>query len=221
MASIESISKLFLLTVMIASCSIVNNEGSEQGTGTAEVYKETREIKLSPDDYVQYIKSPESGLILTKKEKHMFFTAQYQPVDYCMLMETGMSYSKAAFDSLRQDYNGGSYFRIEITEQLQTTYDSTVTLTHLKNNQQLSEYFGYKVQNDLLLVQNNDTIPCQMSHLIDYGTSNRMIILCVFPKLKNEDAVVLWNDPVIFNKTHSFQFRKENIQYINSVNVQL
>jgi hypothetical protein len=222
MRTIRSISRLFLLTAMAASCTMTNDEGGGSTSAAGEGHIENRKNKLTPAEYVQYIKSQESGLNATLNESNMQMNTQYEPVDYCMLMETGKHYSKSILDSLRPQYDGGSYFRIDLVELPDHTADSTVKLTHLKGNKALSEYFGYHVQENLSLVQNEDTIPCQMSHFLDYGTANnRMSLLCVFPKLKNADAVVLWNDSVIFNKTHAFQFKKQNLQYINSVNLQL
>jgi len=118
---------------------------------------------LSPIDYVHYVENPDNGLFVSSTIKGVKYTLQYQPTDYLVMLELkSFSISPENFKEQYNRFKGMEHyvFHIDIKGAEALTAKSSDT-AEKKNN--LSEYFNFKVQKDIKLIEGSDTIPCRIS----------------------------------------------------------
>ena len=174
------------------ACSNKDREWNEttntEENSLTDLFSAPRE-ELLPAQYIQWVENPEHGLICSNTIENYTYTAFYKPLDYVVLKDLdSISSDPNQFKMQSNDYNGLQYYTLTIersdggSEEL-LRYDLASTEDYFAR----IEYYSFKVQNDVILLEGNDTLACRMSHFERaYGLQSKAKIILGFDKRKGE-----------------------------------
>lgn len=116
---------------------------------------------LAIPDYIEYVRSPENGLINSVEGRGYRFTALYEPADYVTLKELrNEKITSESFTATHKKFSDYFYFDFSITPEEDKTkiLDEADTSSYEKR----FHYFAFELSKDVILVSNSDTLHCLM-----------------------------------------------------------
>lgn len=144
----------------------------------------------SKEDITNFIKEYKKTNYYEKKINEVNYKLKYISIEEMALRNVNdvELLNQTRFDSILKDYDSLVFFNLEISiddfydDILKYKLDGDIEF----NYSQLVEYYSFKMQKDIKLVQNEkDTIPCALYHYErNYGLSPKTNIMIGF-KLKN------------------------------------
>lgn len=117
---------------------------------------------VRPAEYVNYIEDPKNGLKVEKKVNGITYTLQYQPVNYCVMMEErSFSILQETFQNEYNRFKGLEHYVFRIDK---VSMDSLVDKLGdtSKYRKAATEYFDFWIQKDIKIIKGRDTIPCSI-----------------------------------------------------------
>lgn len=147
----------------------------------------------SAEDINEFVKDQKEILMYEKKIKEVNYKLNYISNEQMALKQVSdlSKINQIQFDSIVRDYDSLLFFNLEISidnfndDLLKYKLGGDVEF----NYSQLVEYYAFKMQRDINMVQNDkDTIPCVLYHYErNYGISPKTNIMLGFkvPSLKN------------------------------------
>jgi hypothetical protein len=162
-----------------------------------------KKASLFPVDYIRYVERPSNGLRIEKSMANVKYWAQYKSNEYILLKESRIASGNSKdFTEGIKVLSGFIYFTFNIGSS-----DGKRPLIELKDNK--SEYFqrlaycNSGLQNDFLLVDGEDTLPCAMYQFErNYGLAPSNNFILGF-KQKNSSTV---KDKTLLYFDHLFNF---------------
>jgi hypothetical protein len=129
---------------------------------------------LSKEAYIEWVRDYEHGLHVSKKSSGFVFDLQYQPSAYVWLQQqraglrTG-GQQEATIDSL----SATQYYTLTVSVE-DTHYDLIdYNVRDEAEKQQKLYYFSYLFQDDIVLEENDRTLPCVLFHFERQGDLGR------------------------------------------------
>ena len=173
--------------------------------------------ELSPVEYVKWIENENNGLRKSKTMDELEFQVQMKPNDYVLLKEENINplQKKSDFEKEKKQLGDMQYFTLKIKVP-----DDTDPLKYkiADKNEYFArvKYYSFDIQNDLSLVDGNDTVPCSLMHFErTFGISPEIICLLGFPPSKSKDGVqdktFMYYDRVFNTGNLVFNFSKKDI----------
>jgi len=165
---------------------------------------------LVPSEYVKWIKNEENGLTKTKSFNNLHFTVTYKPVEFIICNEERTDKLKQEIvDSRSKKLDGLYHFGL----RLKTDISGDVMAHEMMDESQYFDrvsYYGFEFQNDIVLVQNLDTLPCGLFNFVrSHGIAPYVDFVFSFPKTKDildSDLQLVVNDKVFNNGKIKFVF---------------
>jgi len=119
---------------------------------------------LTPIDYVHWVENPDNGLKQVKNIGNLRFSLQYKPVEYVIANEEkSASLDAVLVHNRKEQLDGMQYFNLRYS--LNNSQQNIVKAAgSIEAQQQLIYYLSYSLQQDIRLVEGNDTLPCQLFH---------------------------------------------------------
>lgn len=182
---------------------------------------------LSPADYVSYCNDPGNGLKQEKTIQDIKYTLQYEPAEYLMAEKTGArDINKVQYKELGKQFSGLQYFVLRI-EALNGEADPLkVGISDKQAYFDRIQYVSFEVQNDLKVLEGNDTLQCRIAHL------ERMYNIAPFVSLvlgfdmspisagsKIKDKVFIYSDKTFGTGTVRFVIRSKDIEQLPSIKI--
>lgn len=135
---------------------------------------------LATADYIAWVENPENGCFVTKEISGLVFSLQYKPLEYEVMLQEksqlGLAEMKLETDSL----SDMQYY----TFRIGSADGSDVGRYNVQNDNEYYarlEYFALQMQNDLVLIDGQDTLPCRMFHFErTYGIDPRATFVLAF-----------------------------------------
>jgi hypothetical protein len=153
---------------------------------------------LEPADYVNWMRDPNNGFRKTKTIAPLEVVAQYKTVDFIIANEKQSNQIAAAAHQARQtELNGMHYWTLQLAIHDPEIQDQGVKswnilnygLTDKSQEQERLFYFSYAMQQDLQLIEGQDTLPCALYHFErSYDLSKSRTFVVGFPKGKDPTA---------------------------------
>lgn len=163
-----------------------------------------REI-LAPKEYVNFIRSEKSGLLVSKTIDGFEFSLLYKPCEYIALMQDkDESMSKAALDEKIKPMEGMQYYTFTIkTESGQELMREGINAEN--EYYERLDYIVSYMQNDLTLIDGKDTLPCTLFHYErNYNVAPQNNFVLGFEKPKAAaganaatDKTLVFNDQIL------------------------
>ncbi|HTA81450.1 MAG TPA: hypothetical protein VK783_00820 [Bacteroidia bacterium] len=117
---------------------------------------------VTPSEYVKYVEKTENGLHIEKQFNGVGYTLQYEPVAYCvMLEERSFNIPEDVFKKEYDRFKGLEHYVLRINK---TDMDSLINKLGdtSKYKKGITEYFDFRIQKDIKLIEGLDTIPCSI-----------------------------------------------------------
>lgn len=161
----------------------------------------TKPAALNVKEYTRWIEQSENGMHTSKKVDDFEFALLYKPVDYLLAMDLkSRQLSKADIQKKKESLKGYQYY----TFRIRSTKDNEFFRTGITDENQYYErleYFVSNAQNDIMLVEGTDTIPCAVYHFErNYGVSPYNNIVLSFEErdsTHSKDKVFIYDDKVL------------------------
>ena len=147
------------MMIFFSSC---NSDSDDIGTDSLEEIssKENEEVTFSdPEKLISYVSTPENGYYKEKEIDEIKFSALLKPIDYIKAFEkikTGAA-NIADDDDLQ-------YFDLRIEVKDFSMEFLKYNLASTGDYAQRVAYCAYEMQNDIYLIDGNDTLPCVFYH---------------------------------------------------------
>ena len=117
---------------------------------------------MTPLDYIHYVENPSNGLLIEQRINGVNYRLQYQPIEYCVMLEKkSLSIPSDIFKSEYDRFKGLEHYIFRMNRQsIDSIMDKMNDTVGFKRK--LTEYFDFKIQKDIKLVEGTDTIPCSI-----------------------------------------------------------
>lgn len=154
--------------------------------------------KLAPDDYIRWVESESNGLHLKHTVNGITFRLQYKPHLYMLLKQ----YQGHIPDVQRelQQLAGLQYYDFSVSSSTGETLLEGGDPGEQKANSQV-EYFTSNIKKNICLVENGDTLPCEISYFErSYGAADGNLLVLGFrensPASGPADRTFIYHDDV-------------------------
>jgi hypothetical protein len=128
---------------------------------SAEIKKETMPV----DNYMQWVRDPQNGLIKTKTIDELQFKVQYKPYEYIVCMEErNDKIADTLMKRKLKELEGMQYYDLKILLKNNEGELLKSGLTSAEEYDSRVKYFSFGMQQDIQLVDGTDTLPCVMYH---------------------------------------------------------
>jgi len=124
----------------------------------------TRE-KMTADNYINWVRNPQNGLVKAKTIDDLKFTVQYKPYEYIVYLEERTD--KVADTLLKRkvkELEGMQYYDLKILLKNSQQELLKSGLSTREEYEKRVNYFSFHMQQDIQLVDGNDTLPCALYH---------------------------------------------------------
>jgi hypothetical protein len=180
-----------IFVLCIASCARSNMDSLSDGSVNDNTPPTNMtQTKLLPEEYVGWVEAKENGLKKEKTIEDIKFTAQYKPYQYVICEEARTNaLPDTTFKKKTGELNGMQYYNLRIEVKDGNGELLKYGVASASEYKQRVNYFSFGMQNDIKLVEGNDTLPCLLYHyeraydVVPYGT-----FLLAFPLSKNSNS---------------------------------
>lgn len=166
-----------------------------------------KEYNLTPDEYIEELEKTDNGLHKEKTIGEYTFSLQYMPLNYIALLEWKKA-NQEDFSSVKKSLEGIEHFTLRIASSDQKTPVLRVGRQSQEEFQAKLDYFSYHFQNDLYLIEGNDTIKsswCHFERSYDLTPYENFIIgFKRKEEIKSADAESVGNDKILLIKDRNF-----------------
>ena len=179
----------------------------------------------SNEEVKEFIKQEQEANTLNKKIKEVNYQLNYFSSERMALNEIGdiTHTTQVQFDSIIRNYDSLLFFNLQISID---NFNDDLLKYNLQgdaeyNYSQLIEYYAYKMQKDVCIVQNEkDTIPCVLYHYErSFGISPITNIMLGFKPKTISDLVLVYDNKHL--KTGIVKFKLENKNIINYPHIKI
>lgn len=162
---------------------------------------ENESISLEPGEYVQWVQNPENGLRKEKTIDDLVFRAQYKPHEYIVCMEEREPQLQDTLVKRKiAELSDMQYYDLKIELKKGEGELLKYKLSSAEEYDKRVNYFAFNMQNDIQLIEGNDTLPCSLFHFERaYDVTPSSIFILGFPISKNNPAES--KTLVIYDKT--------------------
>jgi len=177
-----------IIILCISSCTRSSFDASGNSDVTNNTVKQNMtSTKLSPGQYVQWVEAKENGLRKEKVIDDIIYSGQYKPCNYVICEEERTnSLADSTLKKKTGELNGMQYYNLRI--EIKDGHGELLKygIASADEYKERLNYFAFGMQNDVKLVEGNDTVPCLLFHyertydVVPYGT-----FLLAFPLPKN------------------------------------
>jgi len=158
-------------------------------------------VELPVKEFVEAVETKSSG-IFSKTIGDITYSLQYKPLDYVILRELKEDKNNTdKYKELIKEYGQYEYYTLELKANEFNDEILKYNLHSEKDYEDRVKYYAFKFQDDLTLIQDNDTSHCLSYHFErNYGLSPKVKFLLGFKKLNDEkDRVFVCNEPFLGN----------------------
>lgn len=130
---------------------------------------------VTPGELAVWVKAPENGMVQEKSLGNFTYTVMYKPASYVALQSLAgeQGVNKARYEEELKAVGSMLYFTFQVAHaDAQDAF-----MADVENEQEYGarvSYFMNDAQQDFMLVNGTDTLPCTLYHYErDYGISNK------------------------------------------------
>lgn len=179
----------FFILIIFYSCSDKKNKKDEYFfSAISENVSADKTITLAPDEYVKWIENNDNGIKVAKKIGDFTYAALFKPYEYVALTELKKdSINKKNVQQKINECDGLQYFTFRISAENQKEELLKVNLNSEQDYYSRIEYFSFKMQNDLKLIDGKDTLDCALFHFERvFGLAPYATFVLGFPLTREE-----------------------------------
>lgn len=154
--------------------------------------------QLAPDDYIRWVESESNGLHMKHSVNGITFRLQYKPHLYILLKQY-QGHIPDVQNELQQ-LAGLQYYDFSVSSSTGETLLEGGDPDDQKSDSQV-EYFTSNIKKNICLVENGDTLPCELSYFErNYGAAEGNLLVLGFrensPASGPADRTFIYHDDV-------------------------
>lgn len=175
-------------------------------------------LELAPKEYIRWIEDKEHGIQVKKTIGDYTFATVYKPYEYLIAREIKKdSISAGILDEKINSINDLQYFSFRISAENQNTELLKVGLSSQDEYYARIEYCSFKMQQDIKLVDNNDTLNCVLFHFERvYNIAPYATFVLGFPLTEKEKKDIQQGKKIVHpDKTLSYEDKIFGIGKVN------
>ena len=188
---------------------VESNEASINGSNqTAE--------KMNPQEYVQWVQNSENGFKKEKTIDDLVFAVQYKPLEYIVCMEERKSeLADSIVKKKVSELSDMQYFDLKIMIKNAQGELLKYNLNSQEQYDNRVKYFSFHMQQDIQLIDGNDTIPCSLFHferaydITPYSTF--LLGFALSNNSKQEDKTLIVYDKTFNKGLLKFTFKQNEL----------
>ena len=171
---------------------------------------------LGTEDYIAWVENPENGLVMNKEMNDLIFSVQYKPLAYEVLLQEKRTFSDGEMKLEMDSISDMQYYTFRIA----TAGGTDVQRYRAESEQDYYarlEYFALQMQNDLVLIDGSDTLPCLLYHYErTYGIDPRATFVMGFSdkKKSQENKTLMYTDRVFGSGPVLLTIESEDLKMI-------
>lgn len=170
------------------------------------------ETSIAKKEYPKWVESKENGLNNLKIINKFNYEIQYKPIEYIL--------AKKNYDSLKvSDYDNLHYIDLKLSHEDFQEY-LKIDLVEQNDYYHRLKYFSFEIQNDVQLIDGNDTLKCIFSHFErTYGITPYIKIVMAFEKNigSKNDLYFSYHDQVFNNGIIILPVKNEALKNIPQI----
>ncbi len=177
-------------------------------------------LSLTPREYVIWVRDKENHLVKEKNIDEIKFSSLYKPYNYivCNEQKTEEIKSTTLSESIKQ-LEGMVYFDLKIAIEDGQGELLKHKLSSPQEYQNRVEYYAFKMQKDIDLVNGLDTIPCALFHFertYDIAPYSNFILGFSAKDVKKmkKDFSLVFHDKVFGKGIIQFHYTKEELSNV-------
>ena len=127
--------------------------------------EEIRKEPMHTDNYINWVRNPQNGLVKIKTIDDLKFIVQYKPYEYIVCLEERSDRVPGTIMRNKvKELEGMQYFDLKILLKKNEGELLKSGINSPEDYDKRVKYFAFGMQNDIQLVDGNDTLPCAMYH---------------------------------------------------------
>lgn len=132
---------------------------------------------LPKDEYMAWVKSENNGLLVSRTIGSLKISAQYKPAEL-RLLEQEESIEPDQYDKVIAEFKELQYFELMLLDKRGDLLELTETTSE---KSELLDYFSFRMQNDISLIDGVDTLECKVFHFVrSYDLKNEKKFILAF-----------------------------------------
>lgn len=177
--------------------------------------------KATPQEYVHYIEKNGNGLLVKQNYNGVDYSLQYQPADYCVMMEKrSFNIEEETFAILKKRFSGLEHYLLRINR---TDMDNLVNKLgdSSRYKKSIATYLDFDIQKDIKLLAGKDTIPCSIcvpdanSGITQYYTYSLGFSKVIESASgEKEDRIILYKNKILNTGTVMLNVKYQDIEKI-------
>jgi hypothetical protein len=221
-------SGLYFISIVLLLTGCASGEGStksdrkKSGGFFSQLFSSSNEKELSAAAYINYVEDPGNGLLKEKEIDDIKFSLQYEPYEYLCIKELGHdSVKKEELQAAIKEREDMDYFVLKIQAKNNNQELLKYKLSDEKQYQERVDYFSFRMQDDIKLIEGKDSLFCRMFHFERiFGVAPYAKFVLGFEKSKrDEDKLFVFEDRVFKSGTIKLIITKEDITNIPSLKI--
>lgn len=189
--------KSLLLIAFFCSCNTAEKSNYSNVSETSLDIKKTDEsidipvkASLTPEAYIRWIDDPSNGITVRKSIGSFKFILTFKPYEYIILKEYGNISSPEELQQKMEEINGFQYFTFRVENEESGIEPLKVGITSEEDYASRVEYCAFAMQQDIKLIDNNDTLNCELFHFERlFNIAPQVTFVLGFPKGDNVPAL--------------------------------
>jgi hypothetical protein len=180
--------------------------------------------RLLPADYIRWVNDTVNGLVKDTVVGDYRFTLMYRPAEMMLLKDTqSKTLRKADIKAMKKDYAGVLYFVLHITPLKNAVIPGLLPALQRKSifDSEVN-YFSFGMQQDVKLVERNDTLPClsfTYERTFEYAPYYSFLLVFEDKNNKNIDKTFVYNDKLLGTGIVRLRFSGEKFQKIPKIKI--
>jgi len=178
-------------------------------------------VSMNATDYIAWVENPENGLAVNKEINNMIFSVQYKPLAYEVLLQEKRAMSESEMALNMDSISDMQYYTFRIANSGGTDVHRYNADSEQDYYARL-EYFALQMQNDLVLIDGSDTLPCLLYHYErTYGIDPRATFVMGFADSRKsmESKTLMYTDRVFGSGPVLMTIESSSLQMIPKLNL--
>lgn len=178
---------------------------------------------LPPKQYIHWMAANKHLLTAQAPQKDFSVSLLYLPANWLALQEVGPNDIKR-LSTASHEYAGMEYYRLRIALQNSNGDILQFKASSTDEYYQRVEYFSFGVQQDIKLLNKQDTLPCRLFHFErNYGAAPYVDFMLGFEEQKDNrsDRTLLYQDRVYSKHLIQLTIPYTSIQRVPQLNLPL
>lgn len=172
-------------------------------------------------DFKHFREKNMDGLVKESGNELIKVSIEYIPSDLVALRNYDEEMSnKVPFDEFKKNYEEYINFEMKIYSSKNSSSIHNIIKNH-EESERINNYYNYFINQDVKLIFNSDTLPCNIIHQVQGGgIYDYLSFTCAFEGidiLSNPKLSFLYHDQIFSDQTFIFPFNSEKLNEVPKI----